>query len=306
MSSGSSKKVVQSNVVEEDVNPDVSLVTYKPRSWKTYLWDSWDKSPEERKLILKLDLTLMTFGCVGTFIKYLDKYVTPEMSTIRITDGPSSNAVVSEPMNSMAFWLKQWNVIKPGSYTVPQINNYVTPIQAVTVVATVFMAWASDSWLRGCRWPMLVLGSSVTAIVDITLASTVVFPEARAGRWVLYYLTGFCQASNSMFWAWTQDTLSGDPATRAFASAGLNVWASLAQAVIPLALFQTVDQPAVVAGNYGSFGFSILHASTALSLAYLQHRRGRRSFSEPEPEVTSDTERADGDSKAIQVGDRIV
>ena len=35
----------------------------------------WISLNQERKLILKLDLTLMTFGCLGTFIKYLDKYV---------------------------------------------------------------------------------------------------------------------------------------------------------------------------------------------------------------------------------------
>lgn len=50
MSSGLSKKVVQSNVIEEDINPDVSYVTEKPSSWKTYFWDSWDKSPEVRSI----------------------------------------------------------------------------------------------------------------------------------------------------------------------------------------------------------------------------------------------------------------
>lgn len=141
------------------------------------------------------------------------------------------------------------------------------------------MAWLSDTVLRGRRWPMLVVGSTVSCIVCLILGSTPVFPGGnRAGRWVLYYLTGFCQASNSMFWAWTQETLAGDPATRAFASAGLNVWASLSHAVIPLGLFKTVDQPAVVAGNYGAAGFAILHSLTALSLAYVQHRRGRTSI----------------------------
>jgi ACS family pantothenate transporter-like MFS transporter len=125
---------------------------------------------------------------------------------------------------------------------------------------------------------MLVLGSSVSAVVCLTLAATPVFPGQRSGRWTLYYLTGFCQASNSMFWAWTQDTLAGDPATRAFASAGLNVWASVSHAVMPLALFQTVHQPAVVAGNYGAAGFAILHSATAIGLAYYQHRRRKQSI----------------------------
>lgn len=42
-------------------------------TWRQYFWDSWDKSPEEQRLIFKLDFTLLTFGCLGTFIKYLDR-----------------------------------------------------------------------------------------------------------------------------------------------------------------------------------------------------------------------------------------
>ncbi|ETN44368.1 uncharacterized protein HMPREF1541_10548 [Cyphellophora europaea CBS 101466] len=204
------------------------------------------------------------------------------------------NAVVDQPMLSMAFWLKEWNVVKPGSYTVPQINNYTTGIQAVTVVTTLFMAWSSDTWLRGRRWPMLVLGSTVSAIACLSLANTPIFPTGtRAGRWALYYLTGFCQASNSMFWAWTQDTLSGDPATRAFASAGLNVWASISHAVMPLALFRVVEQPAVVAGNYGAAGFAFLHSGTALALAWWQRRQSRASDNSVEEE--SEVEGSDVD-----------
>lgn len=33
------------------------------------------------------------------------------------------NAVVDQPMLSMAFWLKEWNNVIPGSYTVPQIST---------------------------------------------------------------------------------------------------------------------------------------------------------------------------------------
>ena len=78
-----------------------------------------------------------------------------------------------------------------------------------------------------------------------------------------------------MFWAWTQDTLSGDPATRAFASGGLNVWAYVADAAVPLELFRTVDQPGVARGNYGAAGFAVLRSFTALLLAYVQDRKGK-------------------------------
>lgn len=50
--------------------------------------------------------------------------------------------------------------------------------------------------------------------------------------------------------------------------AGLNVWGSVAVFTITLAVFKTVDQPAVVTGNYTSAGFLILQALLALVLAY--------------------------------------
>ena len=34
------------------------------RGWRSYIWDSLDKSPEERKLIFKLDWALLTIGCL--------------------------------------------------------------------------------------------------------------------------------------------------------------------------------------------------------------------------------------------------
>ncbi|KAL4904033.1 hypothetical protein BDW74DRAFT_179125 [Aspergillus multicolor] len=113
----------------------------------------------------------------------------------------------------MIYWSKAWNTIKPGSYTVAQINNYSTPTQVIIVVVTLSMAWSSGPLLRGRRWPLLVFGSSSAAIIFLSLATTPVFPESHAGRWTLYYLSGLYQASSSMSWAWTRDTLSEDPAT---------------------------------------------------------------------------------------------
>ncbi|CAG1980000.1 unnamed protein product [Fusarium graminearum] len=43
------------------------------RSWKSYLWDTFDKSPEERRFLFKLDFALMTLASLGYFIKYLDQ-----------------------------------------------------------------------------------------------------------------------------------------------------------------------------------------------------------------------------------------
>ena len=35
------------------------------RKWKSYIWDSLDKSPEERRFLFKLDGALITFACLG-------------------------------------------------------------------------------------------------------------------------------------------------------------------------------------------------------------------------------------------------
>lgn len=52
----------------------VAVVQEKPKSsWKSYLWDTFDKSPEERRFLFKLDAALMTLASLGYFIKYLDQ-----------------------------------------------------------------------------------------------------------------------------------------------------------------------------------------------------------------------------------------
>lgn len=35
------------------------------RKWQSYLWDTLDKSPEERKFLFKLDFALLTFASLG-------------------------------------------------------------------------------------------------------------------------------------------------------------------------------------------------------------------------------------------------
>ena len=43
------------------------------RKWQSYIWDTLDKSPEERKFLFKLDSAILTFATLGYFIKYLDQ-----------------------------------------------------------------------------------------------------------------------------------------------------------------------------------------------------------------------------------------
>ncbi|KAJ5714591.1 uncharacterized protein N7483_011772 [Penicillium malachiteum] len=43
------------------------------RRWVSYIWDTFDKTPEERRLIFKFDSAILTFASLGYFIKYLDQ-----------------------------------------------------------------------------------------------------------------------------------------------------------------------------------------------------------------------------------------
>ncbi|KAF8866680.1 hypothetical protein BDZ45DRAFT_168442 [Acephala macrosclerotiorum] len=75
-------------------------------------------------------------------------------------------------------------------------DNYTTPIQATVVVVTLLMAWSSNTWLKGRRLPMLVLGGIMRGTVCIVLGAMLVFSEYKAFKWFLYYQTGGEQASN--------------------------------------------------------------------------------------------------------------
>ncbi|KAJ5506944.1 Major facilitator superfamily domain general substrate transporter [Penicillium expansum] len=59
---------------EADIDPATQIVQKEPkRKWVSYIWDTFDKSPEERRLLFKLDSAILTFASLGYFIKYLDQ-----------------------------------------------------------------------------------------------------------------------------------------------------------------------------------------------------------------------------------------
>ncbi|EKV15708.1 hypothetical protein PDIG_13900 [Penicillium digitatum PHI26] len=59
---------------EAHVDPATQIIQKEPkRKWVSYIWDTFDKSPEERRLLFKLDSAILTFASLGYFIKYLDQ-----------------------------------------------------------------------------------------------------------------------------------------------------------------------------------------------------------------------------------------
>lgn len=56
------------NVEEHAVESSGSVIKKEvKRSWVSYIWDTLDKSPEERRLLFKLDSALLTLACLGVF-----------------------------------------------------------------------------------------------------------------------------------------------------------------------------------------------------------------------------------------------
>ncbi|KZT19852.1 MFS general substrate transporter [Neolentinus lepideus HHB14362 ss-1] len=45
----------------------------KKRPLSSYIWDTWDKSPEERRFLTKLDTCLLSYASLSYFSKYLDQ-----------------------------------------------------------------------------------------------------------------------------------------------------------------------------------------------------------------------------------------
>lgn len=43
------------------------------RSWKSYVWDTWDLPPDQRWLLFKVDAFVLTFASVGYFLKNIDQ-----------------------------------------------------------------------------------------------------------------------------------------------------------------------------------------------------------------------------------------
>lgn len=42
-----------------------SVVGRQTRRWQSYIWDSLDKGPEERRFLFKIDIFLSGFACLG-------------------------------------------------------------------------------------------------------------------------------------------------------------------------------------------------------------------------------------------------
>lgn len=61
---------------ENENTPDDSrgnVVVQPVKTWKGYLWDTWELPPDQRWLLFKLDAFVLTFASIGYFLKNIDQ-----------------------------------------------------------------------------------------------------------------------------------------------------------------------------------------------------------------------------------------
>lgn len=59
--------------IDSSIRSGISVESTPKRTWRSHLWDTFDRSPEERRFLFKLDAVILTFASLGYFIKYLDQ-----------------------------------------------------------------------------------------------------------------------------------------------------------------------------------------------------------------------------------------
>ncbi|KAE8165227.1 major facilitator superfamily domain-containing protein [Aspergillus tamarii] len=57
---------------DEQINSSGQLTVQPIKSWKGYIWDTWELPPDQRWLLFKVDAFVLTFASIGYFLKNLD------------------------------------------------------------------------------------------------------------------------------------------------------------------------------------------------------------------------------------------
>lgn len=101
--------------VLEVASSTAPLGAHHPKQrWRSYVWDTFDKPPAERKFLFKFDAIVLSLAALGYFIKYLDQ--------INI-----NNAFVSGMKEDLALYGNQLNIMQTCwtiGYVLGEIPRY--------------------------------------------------------------------------------------------------------------------------------------------------------------------------------------
>ncbi|KAF7562889.1 hypothetical protein G7046_g1241 [Stylonectria norvegica] len=133
-----------------------------------------------------------------------------------------------------------------GTYSIYQLNNYPTGVQAVGIVST--LLWAASTDIFGKRW----LTGYYNAIVGIITSAIILAPAtSTAGHFGAYYWAGSIYCCQATFFAWANDRTRGKPpAVRAFVISVMNCGGNTFQAWWPLIFYRADQAPEFTRGMY--------------------------------------------------------
>ncbi|KAF2673075.1 putative MFS transporter Liz1/Seo1 [Microthyrium microscopicum] len=126
------KSAPDEEVVKHHAEEIVPVET--PKKWTGLIWDTFDKSPEERKFLFKLDAAILTFASLGYFIKYLDQ-------------ANINNAFVSGMKEDLGLYGNELNYMQTAwtvGYVIGQIpsNMVLTRVRPSIWIPAMEVIWA--------------------------------------------------------------------------------------------------------------------------------------------------------------------
>ncbi|KAJ5279139.1 hypothetical protein N7478_004511 [Penicillium angulare] len=126
----------------DSASEDATQLPPPRRSFRSFIWDTDThlKSPEEQRLLLKIDAAILTIGCLGFFMKYLDQ-------------GNITNAYVSGMQESLSMYGNQYTyaqTVYTVSYAVMQIPStlIIQRIRPSIWLAAMEVGWATFTFAQ--------------------------------------------------------------------------------------------------------------------------------------------------------------
>lgn len=143
----------------------------------------------------------------------------------------------------LQLWMK-YN--KKHTYTVYELNNWPTGVQAVGIVST--LLWAMGTDIFGGRW----LANYYLAFTAIVSATIILVPSTpTAGIFGAYYWAGSIYACQATSFAWANDVMKlEDHAFRAVIIGFMNFGGNTFNAFWPLIFYSTDQAPYFTRGMY--------------------------------------------------------
>lgn len=171
----------RTQVVIEAIVPEMPQ-----RTWKSYIWDTFDKSPEERKFLFKLDAALLTYASLGYFIKYLDQ------SNI-------NNAFVSGMKEDLGLYKNQLNYMQTAwtvGYVIGEVpsnilltrirpSHWIPTMEIIWTVLTMCLSRCNNAKANLCP-PVLNRSRGEHLLSWYAVCDWVLVPKRRARQTVVY------------------------------------------------------------------------------------------------------------------------